>query len=74
VSTNRSNDNAELAQSVITYRSRGNHESQAVAKKYLLDLAVRISAMIGAATQVADTIKVGILHLLSGAMAISERL
>lgn len=40
--------------------------------KSLLGLAVGASAMIGATTQAADTIKVGILHSLSGTMAISE--
>lgn len=38
----------------------------------LLGLAVGAGAMIGATTQAADTIKVGILHSLSGTMAISE--
>jgi len=38
----------------------------------LLGLAVGASAMIGATAQAADTIKVGILHSLSGTMAISE--
>jgi urea transport system substrate-binding protein len=40
--------------------------------KSLLGLAVWASTMIGATTQAADTIKVGILHSLSGTMAISE--
>jgi len=40
--------------------------------KSLLGLAVGVRTMIGATTQAADTIKVGILHSLSGTMAISE--
>jgi len=74
VSTNRSNDNAELAQSAITYRLLGEIMNRKQLLNYLLGLAVGASAMIGATTQAADTIKVGILHSLSGTMAISERL
>jgi len=40
--------------------------------KSMLGLAIGASTMFGAATQAADTIKVGILHSLSGTMAISE--
>ena len=40
--------------------------------KSMLGLAVGASTMFGASVQAADTIKVGILHSLSGTMAISE--
>ncbi|MGD8789098.1 MAG: transporter substrate-binding protein, partial [Burkholderiales bacterium] len=40
--------------------------------KSMLGLAIGASTMFGAAAQAADTIKVGILHSLSGTMAISE--
>ena len=40
--------------------------------KSMLGLAIGASAMLGVTAQAADTIKVGILHSLSGTMAISE--
>jgi len=40
--------------------------------KSMLGLAIGASTMFGVAAQAADTIKVGILHSLSGTMAISE--
>ena len=40
--------------------------------KSMLGLAIGASAVFGTAAQAADTIKVGILHSLSGTMAISE--
>jgi len=52
--------------------NRGDNMNRKQFLKSMLGLAIGASTMFGVAAQAADTIKVGILHSLSGTMAISE--
>jgi urea transport system substrate-binding protein len=57
---------------IYLFINRGDNMNRKQFLKSMLGLAIGASTMFGAATQAADTIKVGILHSLSGTMAISE--